>query len=273
MQLLQSLLFILFSVCLLLSLLLYVFQSSFVYLPMLSLYATPADTGLEYEDVWLTTDDGVRIHGWFLPHPSARATLLFLHGNGGNLSHRLEKLALFRALGLQVFIIDYRGYGQSEGTPSEQGTYLDASAAWRYLTTEKKIPAEKIILYGESLGGAVAAWLGSRHRAGGLITESAFTSIADMARHYYPYLPVRLLTRIHYPVIKYITGVHFPVLIIHSPDDEIVPFAQAQALYQAANEPKTFLEISGDHNSGFLHSIERYRNGLDKFISTCFAGR
>jgi len=270
MQVLQSLLFILISTWLLLSALLYLFQSGYVYFPIAGLAATPDDAGLVYEEVTLTTSDNVKIHGWYVPHPEPRATLLFLHGNGGNISHRLEKLMRYHELGLAVFIIDYRGYGLSAGDITEQGTYLDAEAGWLYLNQDKKIPGETIIIYGESLGAAVATWLADRYPPGALVLESAFTSIADMGRHYYPYLPVKLLTRIHYPTLDRLKGIRCPVLVIHSPADEIVPYAQGLALYQAANDPKSFLEISGDHNGGFYISGNLYTDGLDQFITAWF---
>lgn len=263
----QSLILILVSVWVLLSLLLYFFQPKFVYYPYPDLVATPADAGLKYEQVNLTTSDQLRINGWFLPHMKPRATLLFLHGNGGNISHRMEKLLIFNRLGLAVFIIDYRGYGDSEGSPSEQGTYLDATAAWDYLTKERGIPENRIILYGESLGGAIASWLADRHKAGALILESAFTSIGDMGKHYYPYLPVKLLARIKYPTMEYIHNVTCPVLVIHSKTDDIVPYIQGRKLYESAQEPKSFLEISGDHNNGFMQSGQTYSNGINEFLT------
>ena len=266
----QSLIFILVSVWVLLSLLLYIFQPKFVYFPYSSLQATPRDAGLPYEEVYLTTSDDLKIHGWFIPHDNPRATLLFLHGNGGNISHRLEKIWIYNQLALSVFIIDYRGYGLSESSPSEQGTYLDAEAAWNYLTQEQQIRASDIIIYGESLGGAVAAWLATRVDAGALIIESVFTSIRDMGKHYYPYMPVTLIARIKYPVLEYIREVLCPVLIIHSPADDIVPFHMGKSVYEAANQPKDFLELTGDHNGGFLHSGNLYIDGLDRFILTHF---
>ena len=266
----QSLIFILISVWVLLSLLLYFFQPSFVYIPFSDISATPKDKGLAYEDVYLTTTDNLKIHGWYVPHDDPRATLLFLHGNGGNVSHRLEKLQIMNQLGVSVFIIDYRGYGMSEGKPSEQGTYRDADAAWQYLTKEKNIPANKIIIYGESLGSAIASWLATQVTAGALIIESAFTSIEAMGKHYYPYLPVKLLARIKYPVIEYIQKVQCPVLVIHSPEDDIVPYKYGVELFEAANEPKSFLEITGDHNGGFYESGELYNDGLYQFLLTHF---
>jgi hypothetical protein len=267
---LQSLVFILVSVWVLLSLLLYIYQPKYVYYPFSTLQATPKDAGLTYEEVHLTTIDNVRIHGWFVPHDHPRATLLFLHGNGGNISHRLEKLAMYHQLGLAVFIIDYRGYGLSQGNPSEQGTYRDAEAAWLYLTKDKAVPNDRIIFYGESLGGAVATWLATQHKAGALILESSFTSIMDMGRKYYPWLPIRWIARIRYPTIDRINQVHAPLLIIHSPTDDIVPYEQGRQLFAAANEPKSFLDIMGDHNGGFFESGKHYSEGLDRFITMHF---
>lgn len=266
----QSLIFILVSVWVLLTLLLYIFQAKFVYYPYSRLGATPKDAGLAYEEVYLTTNDDVKIHGWFVPQVQPRATLLFLHGNGGNISHRLEKLAMYHQLGLAVFIIDYRGYGLSEGRPSEAGTYLDAEAGWHYLAKNKSIPGNNIIIYGESLGGAVAAWLATQHQAGALILESSFTSVMDMGRHYYPYLPIRWISRIKYPTLNRIKQVRVPLLIIHSPADDIVPYAQGKKLFEAAHEPKSFLEIRGDHNGGFFESGELYSDGVNHFISAYF---
>lgn len=266
----QSLIFILVSVWILLSLLLYFFQPGFVYFPVADLVTTPKDAGLSYEDISLKTSDNIKINGWFIPHDHPKATLLFLHGNGGNISHRIEKFLMYHQLGLSIFIIDYRGYGISEGSPSEKGTYLDAKSAWEYLTQTKNIPQDHIIIYGESMGSAIATWLAGQVKPGALIIESAFVSIAAMAKHYYPYLPVKLLARIKYPTIKYIRNVHCPVLVIHSPQDEIVPYQQGVKLYKKAHEPKSFLEITGDHNGGFYTSGNIYTAGFDQFISKYF---
>ena len=177
---------------------------------------------------------------------------------------------MYHQLGLAVFIIDYRGYGRSQGRPSEPGTYLDAEAAWNYLTKDKAVPENRIILYGESLGGAVATWLATQHKPGALILESSFTSVMDMGRHYYPYLPIRWISRIKYPTLDRIKEVHVPLLIIHSLTDDIVPYAQGKKLFESAHEPKSFLEITGDHNNGFMESNGRYLDGIDQFISAYF---
>lgn len=259
------------SIWLFFSLLLYIFQPKLIYFPDNTLLFSPAGFDLPYESVTLTTTEEVKIHGWWIPHENPRATMLFLHGNAGNISHRLQKLQIYNQLGLSVLIIDYRGYGQSEGTPTETGTYLDAEAAWNYLTQTRRIMAGDIVIYGESLGGVVATWLASQvATTGAVIIESTFTSVRDMGNHYYPFLPVNLITRIHYPALKYIQAFTRPLLVIHSPTDEIVPYEMGQRLFKAANPPKDFLEIRGDHNAGFLRSGDIYIDGLDGFIQKHF---
>lgn len=250
-------------------LILYLSQSRLLYypdLPSRALAATPGQVGLDYRSLQIPTTDGVTLHGWFLPVTSPRATLLFFHGNAGNISHRLESLQLFHELGLSVLIFDYRGFGQSGGSPSEPGSYQDAEAVWRYLTEQIGVPPAEILLFGRSLGAAVAAYLASRHRPGGLILESAFTSVPDLASELYPLLPARWLSRFRYDSRAYLSSVTSPVLVIHSRDDEIIPYHHGQALYAAANEPKQFVEIRGDHNGGFMISSARYRQGLNRFI-------
>lgn len=265
-RMITSLLFIILGVFLGLSLLLYLFQERYVYFPDRTLVATPANIRLPFEEVYLQTQDRVHLHGWFIPAPDARLTLLFLHGNAGNISHRLDSLQVFHELGLNVFIFDYRGYGNSTGRPSERGTYRDAEAAWRYLTQTRAIPAPRIVLFGRSLGGAVAVWLAGRTRPAALILESTFTSIRDMAGRFYPYLPVSLLTRIRYPTIHRMGALHLPVLIVHSSDDDIIPYAMARRLFDAAPAAKSFLTLHGGHNDGFLSSGDRYREGLAEFL-------
>lgn len=268
-RLLGSLAFIAAAVWLGLSLLLYVLQERYVYFPDRHITATPADAGLPFEAVTLTTADRVRLHGWFLPAGPEQPTLLFLHGNAGNISHRLDSLRLFHRLGLNVFIFDYRGYGRSGGRPSEQGTYRDALAVWHYLTEQRGIPAARIVLFGRSLGGAVAVWLAERTRPAALILESTFTSVRDLAARYYPWLPVSLLTRIRYPSLVRIGGLHLPVLIVHSRDDEIIPYEHALRLFEAAPAPKRLLTLHGGHNDAFLVSGAVYRDGLAGFLRTC----
>ncbi len=264
-----SVIFIVVSVWLSLSLLIYVFQPNFIYYPHPDVLATPATVGLQYDDINLTTSDGVKLNGWWIPASSSHEdtyTLLFFHGNAGNISHRLDSIQLFHKLGLSVFIIDYRGYGNSEGNISESGTYQDALAAWQYLTEEQSIPANRIIIFGRSLGGAVASWLATQTSPAAIILESTFTSIADIGKHYYPYLPTQLLARIRYPSIERVIQFNSPTLFIHSKSDDIIPFKHGQQLFEAAKQPKFFLEIIGDHNTGFATSGPRYTDGIETFI-------
>ncbi len=250
-------------------LILYFSQSRLLYypdLPSRRLTATPDRIGLAYQSLEIPTEDGVTLHGWFLPVANPRGTLLFCHGNAGNISHRLDSLRIFHDLGLAVLIFDYRGFGQSEGSTTEQGSYQDAQAMWNYLTEQRSILPGNILLFGRSLGAAVAAHLASRHRPGGLILESAFTSVPDMAAELYPLIPARWLSRFRYDTRAYVRSYSGPVLVIHSRNDEIIPFHHGQQLYAAANQPKHFLEIRGDHNGGFLSSGAHYRQGLERFI-------
>ena len=267
-RMLQSALFILVSVWVLLSLLLYLFQPKFVYFPRSEIDFTPDMAGLSYEDIYFKTADDIELNGWFIPAEGARKTLLFFHGNGGNISHRLDSLNILHGLGLSVFIIDYRGYGQSQGTTSEQGTYRDAEAAWQFLTETRGITDKDIIIFGRSMGAAIATWLASQHTPNMLILESSFTSVVDMAKHYYPYLPTQLLTRIKYASIDRIENIQCPVLISHSQTDEIVPFKFGRALFEKAQTPKVFMELKGGHNDGFIVTGHAYIQGLDNFIST-----
>ena len=246
---------------------LFVFQSHYVYYPEHVLSADPGDIGLNFDSVSFETKDGVKLSGWFVPSEGARGMILFCHGNGGNISHRLESIQILHQLGLDVFIFDYRGYGQSEGKPTEQGTYQDAEAAWQYLTEERQVNPNEVIIFGRSLGGAVAAWLAQSNTPGALILESTFTSLPDIAGKLYPYVPVRLLLRFHYNTAEYLGRVNCPVLIVHSRNDEIMPFGHGRRLFEMAKEPKEFLEITGTHNEGFITSGKRYAEDLHAFIT------
>ena len=264
-----TLLLSLAGIYVLLSVVLYLLQNRMVFLanmPGRALTATPGDAGFAYQDVSITTSDGVRLHGWFVAANQAKATVLFLHGNAGNISHRLDSIAIFRELGLDVFIIDYRGYGQSEGKPSEQGTYLDARAAWEYLVNDREIAPKKIVIFGRSLGGAVASWLAAQTTPGAVILESTFTSAPDMAHRLYPFLPVRLMTRLKYSVKENVKGLSSPLLVVHSRQDEVIPFDMGESIFAAAPEPKQMLVITGDHSGGFLLNRNEYMSVLDKLL-------
>jgi len=246
---------------------LFIFQSHYIYYPERVLSADPGDIGLNFESVSFETTDRVKLSGWFVPSESARGVILFCHGNAGNISHRLESIQIFHQLGLDVFIFDYRGYGQSEGKPTEQGTYKDAEAAWQYLIKERQVNPNEVIVFGRSLGGAVAAWLAQNYIPGALILESTFTSLPDIASTLYPYIPVRLLLRFRYNTAEYLDSVNCPVLIVHSRNDEIMPFNHGRRLFEMAKKPKKFLEIAGTHNEGFITSGKLYEEGLNAFIS------
>jgi hypothetical protein len=248
-------------------------QKKLVFQPRRALLATPEDAGLPFDDVSFQADDGVRLHGWFVPADPPRGVALFCHGNAGNVSYRLETMAFHRRLGLSSFHFDYRGYGQSEGRPSEEGTYRDAAAAWRYLTEERGVTPESIVVHGRSLGGSIAAWLAKEHSPRTLIVESTFTSVPDLAAGMYPFLPVRLLARIHYPAKEYIAEAQCPVLVVHGRADELIPFEHGRALFEAAPEPKAFLEIHGGHNEGWAGSMEVYAGGVNAFLTEHLDGR
>ena len=254
---------------------LFVFQSSLVFYPEIDrkVIATPKLAGLQYQDLYLKTPDGINLHGWYVPAAQPRGTVLFLHGNAGNISHRIDSLKMFNRLGFNTLIFDYRGYGNSGGKPTEEGTYRDAETAWRYLSDQLHIPGCRIVVYGESMGGAVAAWLAARQKPAALVIASSFTSVPDMGQQLYPYLPVRLVTRIHYDTREYLRSVSVPVLIAHSPEDDIIPFAHGQALFAAAKPPKQFLELAGGHNNGFIFMRETWVMALGDFLGAQIARR
>lgn len=246
----------------------YLTQASLLYLPRVpgrQLDATPEGIGLDYEEVWLDTSDGIRVHGWFVPGDSSR-TVLYFHGNAGNISHRLHTLRQLHDLELSVLIIDYRGYGQSEGSPNEDGLYRDAEAAWQYLTEIRGIATEDIVVLGRSLGASVAAWLAADRNPGGLVLDSAFTSVPDIGQDVYPWLPVRLLSRFQHATSEYVIKTSSPLLVVHSRDDEIIPFHHGEAIFGHANEPKTFLELRGGHNDAHFTSETAYIDGLRRFL-------
>jgi fermentation-respiration switch protein FrsA (DUF1100 family) len=251
---------------------LYLNQTNLIHLPYIpskEVEVTPHQIGLAFENISLLTDDKVKLNGWFIPHTNPRATLLFFHGNAGNISHRIESISLFNKLGLSILIIDYRGYGRSEGTPSEFGIYRDAEAAWRYLTEVRGVPVETILLFGRSLGGAVAAYLAAKYTTLGVVLESTFTSIPDLAAELYPMFPVRWLAQIFYNTSSHIAAIQSPIMIIHSRNDEIIPFSHGLQLFNHANERRRFLELTGSHNYGFMQNIEIYMKSWDGFIQYC----
>ncbi len=236
-----------------------------LYFPVRTIEATPKDIGLDYEDVIVTTKDRIQLWSWFIPVKTPRATLIFCHGNGGNISHRLEKIKIFNNLNLDILIFDYRGYGMSKGSPSENGLYLDAEAMYDYLVKERKISPDKIVGYGESLGGSVIIDLASRHELGGMIIEGSFPSLRDMAKKYFPFIPAAIY-KSKFDSLQKIKTINYPKLLFHSKSDEIVPFELGKKLFEHAAEPKDFVKLQGGHNDAFLTSQDVYVLKIDSFI-------
>ncbi|VAW78183.1 Hydrolase, alpha/beta fold family [hydrothermal vent metagenome] len=232
--------FIIFIVLglLLLNIWMYFQQPKMTFYPSRELDQTPANWGLDYEDVTLNTADKVQLHGWFIPSPQSQQVLLFFHGNGGNISHRRDSIEIFHRLGLNVFIIDYRGYGKSEGTPGEQGLYQDASGV----------------------------------QARGLILESTLSSTKDFAREVFPVLSRLVVTRYDFNTAEYIRHVNYPVLVLHSPEDDIMPFHLGEKVFRSAHEPKRFVRLRGGHNDGFLQSQPGYEQEIDRWLKTIDTG-
>lgn len=248
-------------------LLMFIFQRHLIYFPDKKVFFTPNHINLAYEEIHFKTSDNVIINSWFVPADSSENVILFCHGNAGNISHRLESIQIFNRLSLDVFIFDYRGFGKSEGSVDEEGTYLDVLGAWEFLIEEKGYHPEQIFIFGRSLGSGVASWLAREKRPGALILESSFTSLPDLGAKIYPFLPVRLLSRYNYSTLENLKNITCPKLFVHSKDDEIIPFSLGMKNYEGAPEPKMFLEIQGSHNDGFMVTGSKYLEGIAKFIN------
>jgi fermentation-respiration switch protein FrsA (DUF1100 family) len=222
---------------------------------------------LNAEEVWLEASDGARLNAYFLPAPGSQRVMLILHGNAENIGHGLARLKEFARLGLNLFALDYRGYGRSEGSPDEAGVYLDAETAYRYLTEERRFSAENVILFGNSLGGAVAVDLASRTACGALVLESTFTNARDMARRMFLLPLFEYIPKSRFDSLAKVAGVRAPVLIIHGTRDEVVPFAMGERLYAAAREPKRFLRVEGaGHNDVLRVAGERYLTAIRELL-------
>jgi Hydrolases of the alpha/beta superfamily len=244
---------------------------SLVFHPTKEIVATPSDIGLEYEEVRLQTPDGETITGWHIPaapkvsEPGQEVTMLFFHGNAGNISHRMESIAFFHTLGLSVFIIDYRGFGESSGKPSVRGTIQDARTAWQWLTEQKRVPASSIILFGRSLGGGVAAALAAEVTPKAFILESTFTSLHDMGKEMFRWAPGIVFID-EYATVNNIKNLQIPLLVVHSPEDEVVLFRMGREIFDSYNGPKTFLQIRGSHNGGWISDLAVYEKGIRDFM-------
>jgi pimeloyl-ACP methyl ester carboxylesterase len=247
----------------------YIFQARLIFFPSVpgrTLTATPSQIGLRFEEVRITTADRVDLHGWYVAAPVGAPAVLLCHGNAGNIAQRLDWLEIFCGMGFAMLLFDYRGFGRSSGTPTEQGTYLDAEAAWDYLTNTKGFSPRSIVIVGESLGGPIAAHLAKDVAPGALILVSTFTSVPNLARSLYWYLPVRLLARFQYPTAAYVAHVQVPTLVIHSRDDEMIPFLHGEELCRHTSGSAQLLEIFGDHNAAFMLSRPKLTEGMRSFL-------
>lgn len=250
-------------------LLMALFQDRLLFFPTANLSGSPTNIGLRHEEVMMPLDNGERIHGWFI-HARAgapvRGTLIFCHGNAGNISHRLASIRTFVALGLNVLIFDYEGYGRSSGRPTEAALYRDVEAAWKHVVEERSIPADSVVLFGRSLGAAAASWLASRVDCAGLIVESSFTSVPRLARELYPAFVIPALVRNKLENLEYVSSARSPVLVAHSRDDDLIPYHHGKQVFEAAPEPKWFLEMRGGHNDGPERTGKAYFEELERFL-------
>jgi len=277
--------------------LVFAFQSRLVFYPEIGreVAVTPQTYGLKFEPVEIRTTDGETLQGWWVPVEEPRGTVLLFHGNAGNISHRLDYLMMFHRMRYTTLIVDYRGYGKSTGSPSEEGTYRDAEAAWEYLRGARGVRQQDLVIVGESLGGAVASRLaakmslipfpspegrrgadgaplhkgeGSGVRAGprAVVLLSTFTSATDLGAQIYWFLPVRLISRIGYDSAENLKRIKAPVFIAHSRDDEVIPYSHGRRLFELAAEPKAFVEMSGGHNAGFIFVRPEWAAQLAAFL-------
>ena len=247
-------------------------EKRFVFFPSAEVEYTPGHLGLEYEDVFFPTQDGLTLHGWSIPAPGATGnpsgqTWVWFHGNGGNIGHRVEEIALLHhRLQVDIFIFDYRGYGRSPGTPSEKGTYLDARAALRRALERPGVDPEAVVYFGHSLGTAVAAELAVSHPPAGMVFVSPFTSVRDMARLTFPLPGAGWVVRNHYNTLSRIGRVHAPLLVLHGDQDETVAISQGRKLYESANQPKTLTVLKGaGHNDTYIVDPGEFFGALERF--------
>ena len=260
-------LIILIAVYLLLCTYLYFNQRNLVFIPSKNLAVTPSNMKLAYDDITIPVEDSDIVHGWFIPSaiPSDKV-VLFCHGNAGNISHRLETIWLLHQLGINSLFFDYRGFGQSTGVPDEKGVYADALACYNWLVRTKQYKPENIFLFGRSLGGAVAIDLSTKVPSAGLIVESSFTSASDVAQKIFPYFPIRALLRVSFNSLDKIPQVTTPVLVTHSPEDDIIPFEMGEKLFAVAVSPKRFFAFTGRHNDRIYLQDSAYIAVLSEFL-------
>ena len=244
------------------------FEDRFIYFPGKEISQTPAAIGLTFSEHQFTSADSLILHGWYMPHPSARFTLLHLHGNAGNISHRLSLYRRWHSLGLSVFAFDYRGYGKSAGEATEAGLYEDAKSARAYVMQNLGVSASRLIISGRSLGAAVAVKLATEQGSAGVVLETPFTNISDMAAYHYPWLPLRWLARSSFDTATMMRDLHAPLLLISAITDRIAPASMADHIFTVASQPKRHIRLAGGHND-FDHLSERqYLNAWKNWLLT-----
>ena len=250
-------------------------EKRFIFFPDKTIVETPHEWGMAHEEVYFVTEDGLRLNGWWIPGAGSPITVLWFHGNAGNISHRLENIKLRHdRLGINLFIFDYREYGRSEGEVSEEGTYRDGNAAVRYLLGRSDLDPGRIVFLGESLGSAVAVVMAIRHGCAALVLESPFLSVPEMARVSFPFLPLGPLLRTRYDTLSKIGNVRAPLLIVHGEYDEIVPLQHGRRLFKAAREPKEYYSVKGaHHNDLYLVGGTAYLDKLGRFFERVGRGR
>jgi alpha/beta hydrolase fold. len=235
---------------------------------------SPGVFKIKYDEVKLTAASGIKLNAWHIPGGQG-PTFLLLSGNGGNMTVMLNRISYFHELGYSSLTVDYPGFGQSEGKPSEEGTYEAAEAAWRYLTEAKKIKPEQIIIYGFSLGGGVATWLAQKHRSGGLVLDSTFTRVAEVGKSLAPEMADQVETLLgqSYDSQSRLADIQGPLLVIHSRGDKLVPYQQGQALFESYNNgPKTMVSGQGDHMD-FLLNRSEYLPAIKTFVKSIESGK
>ncbi len=239
----------------------------FVFYPDRRLRITPAQVGLDYQDLWIETSDGERLHGWLVKAETHAPLLLFFHGNAGNIGDRVENVALLVRAGISVLIFDYRGYGKSSGKPTEEGVYTDGLAVYEYAVKTLGYGPQNIVLFGRSLGAAVAAHLASRVEVAGVILESAFTNLKDLAWVHYPFIPGKFLVKHKFDVLEMVKGMKAPLLVIHGDQDDLVPVRLGERVYGAAPGAKEFYVVPGaGHNDTDVVGGEPYFRHLSSFV-------
>jgi len=265
-RLLTAILIGVVSIYLIIALSMVIFQRHLVYFPSAIMNADPSDVGLDFEEVVLTTEDAVKLHAWFVPAEEDRAAVLFCHGNAGNISGRLAMLELLHDLGLSTLIFDYRGYGKSDGTPSEEGTYLDGQAAWHHLTKVRGYEPNRIMLFGRSLGGGIASRIAVENKPAALVLMSTFTSLPAIGQEAYPYMPVKLLSRYRYPVLTNLHRVDAPVLVMHGRDDEVIPYHHGEELFTASGRSSQFVQLPGGHNDALMTGSDIISRAIERLL-------